>query len=309
MIYHWAYIIFTTWTQLKEWKLLSALWKNLEQNELYLTHGFRHLKVPFPGTPWPSRDSIPVYCAGIAQVNTPETQENQVQTNFNDFNYKGPSLILFTVESCKIKGLWWAERTALTPIIYHWAYIIFTTWTQLKEWKLLSALWKNLEQNELYLTHGFRHLKVPFPGTPWPSRDSIPVYCAGIAQVNTPQIQENQVQTNFNDFNYKGLSLMIFTVNSPYIHHLSLSLHHFYNSVERMKDFKCIVEKTWTKWTVYLTHGFHHLKVPLPGTLCPLIASQAVHCTRGSLKWRIPQRFKKFRYRRILTTLIIRGLP
>ena len=27
-------------------------------------------------------------------------------------------------ENCKIKWLWWAERTALISIIYHWAYIM-----------------------------------------------------------------------------------------------------------------------------------------------------------------------------------------
>ena len=31
-----------------------------------------------------------------------------------------------TEENCDIKWSWWAERTALTSIIYHWAYIIFT---------------------------------------------------------------------------------------------------------------------------------------------------------------------------------------
>ena len=30
-----------------------------------------------------------------------------------------------TEENCKIIWLWWAERTARTPIIYQWAYITF----------------------------------------------------------------------------------------------------------------------------------------------------------------------------------------
>ena len=161
IIYHWAYIIFTTWTQLKEWKLLSSLWRNLEQNVLYLTHGFRHLKVPFPGTLWSSRDSQAVYCTGISQVNTQEIQENQVQTNFNDCNYNGPSLMLSTVENCKIKWLWWAERTVLTSIIYI-CIIEITSFLQLS-WKN-ESLWvhcgKILNNMNIivYLTHGFHHL-------------------------------------------------------------------------------------------------------------------------------------------------------
>ena len=58
---------------------------------------------PWNALPFKRFPSSPLY-TGIAQVkNTPEIQENQVQTNFNDFNYKGSSLMIFTVENCKIK--------------------------------------------------------------------------------------------------------------------------------------------------------------------------------------------------------------
>ena len=141
-----------------------------------------------------------------------------------------------------------------SPYIHHLSLSLhhFYSWTQLKEWKLLSALLKNLEQNELYLTHGFHNLKVPFPGTPWSPSASQALYCT--------DIQENQVQTSFNDFNYKGRSFMLFTVENYKIKYdepreqplhpssiIELTSFLQLNSVERMKAFECIVEKSRRK--------------------------------------------------------------